>query len=81
MYEEITGKKAPSTPVSASSYTSYGYPWFDYYDENSVDIEKSETLSKIKTIQDIEKEKNITINKEDSQTIQIPSNQVLLIKK
>ena len=32
-YRELTGQDAPPSPVSAKTYTEYGLPWFELYDE------------------------------------------------
>ena len=34
-FREITGLEPPPTPVSARTYTDYGLPWFDLYDEGA----------------------------------------------
>jgi hypothetical protein len=47
---EITGIKPPPTPINAKTYTEYGLPWFDLYDEAKGDIAPSEVLSMVKTI-------------------------------
>ncbi len=33
-YRSLTGIEPPTTPVSAQTYTRYGLPWFDVYDED-----------------------------------------------
>lgn len=47
---EITGIKPPPTPINAKTYTEYGLPWFDLYDEAKGDIAPSELLASVKTI-------------------------------
>lgn len=32
-FKSVTGMKAPSTPVTARTYSLYGFPYFDIYDE------------------------------------------------
>lgn len=54
MYEEITGKRPPQTPVDAHSYTQYGYPWFSIYDEHKADIAPSKTLKTVKTVKEMD---------------------------
>ncbi|KAG2374549.1 hypothetical protein C9374_010568 [Naegleria lovaniensis] len=57
MYKQITGENAPACPISAKTYTQYKYPWYDYYSEGS-HIEKSNILNnKVKTINQIDKQK------------------------
>jgi hypothetical protein len=53
----ITGFDPPPTPIDAKTYTEYGLPWFDLYDETKGDIPPSERLARAKTIsaRDIER--------------------------
>ena len=32
-WQQISGERPPSLPPSAADYTSYGLPWFDWYDD------------------------------------------------
>jgi hypothetical protein len=47
---EITGLEPPPTPIAAKTYTEYGLPWFDLYDEAKSDIAPTEQLARVKTI-------------------------------
>lgn len=47
---EITGLDPPPTPIDAKTYTEYGLPWFDLYDEAKGDVPPSGRLAKAKTI-------------------------------
>lgn len=47
---QITGSQPPPTPIDAKTYTEYGLPWFDLYDEAKGDVAPSELLDKVKTI-------------------------------
>lgn len=51
-YQDLTGLEPPPTPINAQAYTQYGLPWFALYDETQGDVSASETLSKVKTIQE-----------------------------
>lgn len=55
-YQQITGCEPPPSPISAKTYTEYGLPWFDLYDEHKGDIPTSQTLKDIKSIRGIEQE-------------------------
>ena len=46
----ITGLELTTTPIDAKTYTEYGLPWFDLYDETKGDVSPSERLAKAKTI-------------------------------
>ena len=47
-YQAITGSAPPPTPISAQTYTQFGLPWFDLYDEEAGDISATETLRSVK---------------------------------
>jgi hypothetical protein len=49
-FSAITGFDPPPTPIDAKTYTEYGLPWFELYDETEGDVPASERLSKAKTI-------------------------------
>lgn len=59
MWEQITGEKAPASQIDARTYSSYGFPWFDYYGEGT-DVATSDTLSKIQSIAQIDEQKGVT---------------------
>jgi hypothetical protein len=48
MFREITGMEAPPTPVSARTYTEYGYPWFKLYDVGKGDLKGAKNFNKVK---------------------------------
>jgi hypothetical protein len=50
-YQTSTGSAPPPTPISAQSYTQFGLPWFDLYDEEAGDIRATEILHNVKSIQ------------------------------
>lgn len=66
MYREITGQEPPPTPVSARTYTEYGMPWFDLYDEDEGDVAPSRTLAKVKSVKQMDKKKGIGGQQDDS---------------
>jgi hypothetical protein len=51
---ELTGSQPPPTPVDTKSYTEYGLPWFDLYDESKEDVSPSDHLTGVKTIAEID---------------------------
>ena len=59
-YREITGREPPPSPIDAKTYTEFGLPWFDLYDEEMGDLAASDKLKKIKSIRDIDQEKAVT---------------------
>jgi hypothetical protein len=50
MWRAITGDNPPTVPFTAKEYTDNGFPWFEYYDDNSASIDGSAVLSKLKSI-------------------------------
>jgi hypothetical protein len=80
MYKKITGKEPPPTPVSAKIYTEYGYPWYDLYDEHKQGVQKSDILSNVKSVSEIDKEKYAWPQQDDS-TVSIKQGQVKQIYK
>jgi hypothetical protein len=50
LFEKITGKPAPSSPIDAKAYARYNYPWFDLYDEKLGDLTAQEALKAVKSI-------------------------------
>ena len=53
----IAGFDPPPTPIDAKTYTEYGLPWFDLYDETKGDVPPSERLDRAKTISDRDAER------------------------
>jgi hypothetical protein len=49
-FSKITGLQPAPTPIDAKSYTEYGLPWFELYDEAKSDIAPSEQLARVKTV-------------------------------
>jgi hypothetical protein len=58
-YQQITGKPAPDTPLSATTYTKHGFPWFSFYDEGLGDLPPTTKLAGVKSIREIEADKGI----------------------
>jgi hypothetical protein len=71
---ELTGIDPPGTPIDAETYSKYGLPWFDLYDEDRQDIDVSEKLAGVKTIRQIESERGSI--PEPDKSISLPPGQV-----
>jgi len=69
MYREITGEDPPTTPITRKMYEFAGYAWYELYDESAPSISGSGALANIKTISEIDKEKNL-LNQEDHSLLQ-----------
>lgn len=63
---KITGLDPPPTPIDAKTYTEYGLPWFDLYDETKGDIPPSERLATAKTISDRDTERGEAVQADAS---------------
>lgn len=64
-YRELTGLEPPSTSISAQTYTQYGLPWFDLYDQEKADLAASEQLAKVESIREIEAARGIAAQEDD----------------
>lgn len=78
MFQQITDLEPPATPISAETYTEYGYPWFRLYDEYMPDIEASEELAKVKSVNEVEQEEGTGGKIDDS--VEVDKEQVLGVK-
>lgn len=79
MFRKITGMEVPSTPITTETYTKYGLPWFEIYDEHLEDIAIGEELYAIKPVKLIDKMKCLFKN-EDNLSILISDKQIKKIK-
>ena len=58
LWRSITNKELPESPLNPQIYKSFGYPWFDLYDDGMNDVNKSDNLSGIKSIKEIDYDPN-----------------------
>jgi hypothetical protein len=49
-YEAVTGEPPPPCPISARTYSEYGFPWFDLYDETRQELPASRRLAGVKSL-------------------------------
>jgi hypothetical protein len=75
LYEQITGLKAPDTPVTARTYAEHGYPWFDLYDEHLGDVDPSEALAGVKSVKEMDAEKGFKPQQDDD-PVDVPDHAV-----
>ncbi|OPZ87124.1 MAG: hypothetical protein BWY76_00621 [bacterium ADurb.Bin429] len=80
LYREITGKEPPPTPISARTYTEYGLPWFDLYDEAKGDVTVSTELAGVKSIKEKDLEHGFT-GQQDDGTVAIAPGQTVTLGK
>ena len=75
-YAEITGRKAPETPVSSRTYAEHGYPWFDLYDEHLGDLDPAEELARIRPVKDVDAAKGFE-PQQDDEPVDVPDHVVV----
>jgi hypothetical protein len=51
-HRDLTGVEPPPSPVSARTYTEWGLPWFELYDEHRGSIPSSDVLANVKSVLD-----------------------------
>ena len=76
IYREITGLEPPKTPITAQTYAKHNLPWFDLYDETMADIAPSPELSQVKTIKEMDAEKDFDEQQDDSSIDLTNSNKI-----
>ena len=78
MYRDITGMEPPPSPVSARTYTAWGMPWFDLYDEGKGDVAPSKVLAGVQSV----KQKDAALGfapQQDDEAVLVPEGQVVKI--
>lgn len=76
---EVTGLEPPPTPINAKTYTEYGLPWFDLYDEAKGGVSPSGRFGKVKTISDRDAELGNTVQTDVS--FEVPETQIKTMNK
>jgi hypothetical protein len=57
----ITGRRPPNPPPTAVQYTSYGYPWFDYYGGDLQVLGGAPVLSNLKSVANMELRREVRV--------------------
>ena len=79
-YQALTGHEPPPTPISAKTYTDYGLPWFDLYDEELGDIAGSEKLAQVKTVREKDAERKGAAEQPGDESVEVDPEQVRKLK-
>lgn len=74
-YRAVTGLEPPPTPIDARTYTQYGFPWFQLYDEELRDVPAAERLARVKSLRERQAERGNTAGAVD-QPVEVPTPQV-----
>jgi hypothetical protein len=72
-FTQITGREPPPTPIDARTYTEYGLPWFDLYDEAREHVPESARLANVKTI--TARDRELDVGAADSESFPVPESQ------
>jgi len=73
MFYDITGRRAPASPIDARTYTQHGLPWYEAYEEAG-DVSGSSVLDAVQSIK--EKDASHGFVQQDDSTVWIPGGQV-----
>jgi hypothetical protein len=73
-YEALTGFPPAPSPISAATYTEWGLPWFDLYDEDLGDIAAPDRLRKVKSVDEMEREQGGRIS--ETRSVDVPEWQI-----
>jgi hypothetical protein len=76
LFEDITGRQPPASPISAQTYAEHGYPWFDLYDEHLGDVPASDILASVKSVSELDSDKGFQPQQDDT-TVAIPEADVV----
>ena len=49
-FKQVTGYKAPPTPITYQTYQQYGLPWFELHDKKFQDTKGSDVFAKLKPV-------------------------------
>jgi hypothetical protein len=76
LYQLITQRYPPSTPIDAKTYTDHGFPWFALYDEAKGDVLAPQALQTIKSLKEQIKTKKINLSVQKSLTMPLNENKL-----
>jgi hypothetical protein len=74
-YKQITGEQPPPTPISAQTYSKYGFPWYSIYDELEKSLETTDKLKRVKSVDQFGRDRGEPQDDED-ETFEIEADQI-----
>ena len=64
-YQQISGNPPPSTPISAKTYSEYGFPWFSLYDEEKGDLPPAQALARLKSVNQVDQGRGLAAGQDE----------------
>jgi hypothetical protein len=74
-YRAVAGLEPPPTPIDAHTYTQYGFPWFQLYDEELPDVPAAERLARVESLRERQAERGDAAGAADH-PVEVPGSQV-----
>lgn len=61
VWRQVTGEAPPLPPLTAAEYSSHGYPWFDYWDDEIKAAKGTKKTAGLKSVAELEKQKGVKV--------------------
>ncbi|MFC1878611.1 hypothetical protein ACFLZW_01735 [Chloroflexota bacterium] len=68
-YQAITGEMPPQAVVDAQTYSRYGFPWFELYDEAADTLAAADKLSGVSSVRQLDEEQGLPVGEEETPVI------------
>ncbi len=78
-YRELTGEEPPPSPITARTYTDYGFPWFRLYDEDRANLPAGERLAGVKSVKELDEQRGLPVGREEG-TVEIDPRQITRLR-
>jgi len=77
MWRAITGSEPPNVPLTAADYKTYGFPWYDYYSDQTGKLGASKKLSGVNTVAEMAAKKGMKGVLPENESFEVPGNEVV----